>query len=466
MNSSDPQTEIQTNSLQARRGFLSALAWQAGCARWLLGGASWSLLTVPAFGASARILGVRIWPASDYSRVTLEYDSPLSIHHFTMEDPDRVVMDIEGVDLNPALRDLVSKVQPFDPYIRQIRVAQNRAHVVRIVLDLKQAAQPQVFTLAPVADYQHRLVLDLYPRDATDPLLAWMRSQGLEENSSDRAAQILKDAIESNSDNAVSDLGSAPEEKKTNKAPALKTRPSVPGVQRLVTIALDPGHGGEDPGAVGRGGSHEKDVVLSIARRLKALIDSQPDMRAILTRDGDYFVPLNQRVQRARKVQADLFVSIHADAFVRPDARGSSVFALSERGASSTAARWLANKENASDLIGGVNLPTRDQQIARVMLDLSTTAQINQSLKLGRHVLSQIGRINRLHKAAVEQAGFAVLKAPDIPSILIETAFISNPAEEERLNDEAYQAQMARAIVNGIQQYFQKHPPRAKNAPA
>jgi N-acetylmuramoyl-L-alanine amidase len=237
----------------------------------------------------------------------------------------------------------------------------------------------------------------------------------------------------------------------------------APQVSRMLTIALDPGHGGEDPGAIGRGGSYEKHVVLSIAKRLKEKLEQHPNMRVMLTRDADYFVPLNVRVQKARKVQADLFVSIHADAFVQTTANGSSVFALSEKGASSTAARWLANKENSADLIGGTNIKNHDRQLASVLLDLSTTAQINDSLRLGNAVLKEIGGINRLHKGAVEQAGFAVLKAPDIPSILIETAFISNPEEEARLNDDAYQDRMAEAVTQGIKKYFAKNPPLAKN---
>jgi len=249
-------------------------------------------------------------------------------------------------------------------------------------------------------------------------------------------------------------------------AQSAKAEPSEdapPRLNRMITIALDPGHGGEDPGAIGASGSREKDVVLAIAKRLKARIEQQPNMRVMLTRDADYFVPLQVRVQKARKVQADLFVSIHADAFVEPTARGSSVFALSEKGASSTAARWLANKENSADLIGGVNLRGQDHQLASVLLDLSTTAQINDSMKLARAVLGEIGGINKLHKGSVEQAGFAVLKAPDIPSILVETAFISNPEEEARLTDDGYQNQMADALMSGIRKYFSKNPPLAKN---
>jgi N-acetylmuramoyl-L-alanine amidase len=231
----------------------------------------------------------------------------------------------------------------------------------------------------------------------------------------------------------------------------------------MVTIALDPGHGGEDPGATGTTGVHEKDIVLSVAKRLKAKLEELPNTRVMLTRDADFFVPLGQRVEKARKVQADLFVSIHADAFVEPTARGSSVFVLSEKGASSSAARWLAADQNKADLIGGVNLGTHDKQLASVLFDLSTTAQINDSMKLGKAVLTEIGGINRLHRGVVEQAGFAVLKAPDIPSILVETAFISNPDEEARLKDDAYQNQLADAITKGIKRYFAYNPPLAKS---
>jgi len=233
--------------------------------------------------------------------------------------------------------------------------------------------------------------------------------------------------------------------------------------RRLLTIAIDPGHGGEDPGAIGKRGSREKDIVLSISRRLKQKIEAEPDMRSYLTRDGDYFVPLHVRVNKARRVQADLFVSIHADAFVKPHARGASVFALSQQGATSTAARWLANKENSADLIGGLNIKTQDKQVAQLLLDMSTTAQIKDSLKLGDAVLKQIGGFAKLHKPQVEQASFAVLKAPDVPSILIETAFISNPEEEARLNDHEYQEQIAQAILRGIRSYFAKNPPVAKS---
>ena len=231
---------------------------------------------------------------------------------------------------------------------------------------------------------------------------------------------------------------------------------------RLITVAIDPGHGGEDPGALGRSGTQEKDVTLAIARKLKERIDREPNMRAVLTRDGDYFIPLQSRVQKARRVHADLFVSIHADAFIKPHARGSSVFALSERGATSVAARWLAKRENEADLIGGINLDVKDRYLKQTLLDLSQTATINDSLRVAKAVLSELSEINTLHKNYVEQAGFAVLKAPDIPSILVETAFISNPQEEARLRSDAYQGKMAEALFQGIKRYFAKNPPLAR----
>ena len=383
---------------------------------------------------ASQIIAVRVWPAKDYTRVTLENDSKLKATHFTIKDPHRLVVEIEGVDLDTKLKSLVAKIQSNDPYIAQVRVGQNRPGVVRLVFDLKEEIQPQVFTLDPVGEYKHRLIFDLYPLTPSDPIAELLKKTSPAAGSGEKVAPELPDTakVMENDDGQK--------------------------LTRLVTIALDPGHGGEDPGAVGRGGSFEKNVVLSIARRLKTRLEQQANVRVMLTRDGDYFVPLNVRVQKARKVQADLFVSIHADAFVEPTARGSSVFALSEKGASSTAARWLANKENAADLIGGINIRSKNQHLASVLLDLSTTAQINDSLKLAKSVLGEIGTINRLHKAQVEQAGFAVLKAPDIPSILVETAFISNPEEEARLTDENYQDQMADALMRGIRKYLLKHP--------
>ncbi len=414
---------------------------------------------VPRLSYASQILAVRVWPADEYTRVTLEGDVELKATQFLVKDPLRMVVDIEGLELNSTLKEIIAKIQPDDPYIKQVRVGQNRPNVVRLVFDLKEEINPQVFTLKPVGEYRYRLVFDLYPINPVDPIEAliekgqWLKDQPAVKNENPALAEVLPQPMPQPrlNPNPEQPLQTAPEPR------------NVPKLNRVVTIALDPGHGGEDPGAIGRGGSYEKDIVLSIAKRLKARIESQPNMRVFLTRDADFFVPLNVRVEKARKVQADLFMSIHADAFIETSARGSSVFALSDKGASSTAARWLANKENSADLIGGVNIKNQDKQLASVLLDLSTTAQISDSLKLGGAILGEIGGINRLHKGLVEQAGFAVLKAPDIPSVLIETAFISNPEEEAKLLDENYQNQMADAILNGINRYFVKKPPLSKN---
>ncbi|MEO6920841.1 MAG: N-acetylmuramoyl-L-alanine amidase [Collimonas sp.] len=442
-------TEICTKPLKSktRRTVLKA------------GGTLLFSVLVPTLAHAAQIVAVRVWPADDYTRVTLENDSDLKTSHFVVQNPDRMVVDIEGIELNSTLKELVAKIQPNDPYIKQVRVGQNRPGVVRLVFDLKEEVKPQVFTLPPVAGYQHRLVFDLYPVNPPDPI-AMMIEKG--EWPSSNPGEVAPPVAQTKPDpKPTPPLQPQPDQPQIARIDPKPDRTS--NLTRMITIALDPGHGGEDPGATGSGGNHEKHVVLSIAKRLKARIEQQPNMRVMLTRDADFFVPLGVRVQKARKVQADLFVSIHADAFVTPSARGSSVFALSEKGASSTAARWLANKENSADMIGGINIKSHDRQLASVLLDLSTTAQINDSMKLGGAVLGEIGGINKLHKGSVEQAGFAVLKAPDIPSILIETAFISNPEEEAKLTDNAYQDQMADAILKGIKKYFAHNPPLARN---
>ena len=362
------------------------------------------------------MISTRIWPALDYTRLTFESKATIKHSLFSLKDPERLVIDLETDNLSAALEELPGKVAADDPHIQALRIARNRPGVIRVVLDLKADVKPQVFMLPPIAEYGHRLVLDIYPALPVDPL-----------------ASLI--------------------------AQTQRERP-LSGVARLATIVIDAGHGGEDPGALGRHGSREKDITLSIARRLKVLVDAEPNMRALLTRDGDYFLTLNARVQKARKVNADLFVSIHADAFVRPHARGSSVFALSERRATSEAARLLAKKENEADLIGGVNLEGKDAHVKQTILDLSQTATIDYSLRLGSLVLKRLGSVNALHKPRVEQASFAVLKAHDVPSILVETAFISNPEEERRLNDDAYQDKLARALLEGIRDYVAKHPPR------
>jgi N-acetylmuramoyl-L-alanine amidase len=413
---------------------------------------------------SAKLIGVRIWPSDDYTRITLESDQALPISHQLLTAPDRLVVDIEGLQLNPTLKDLVAKVKPNDPYVAQIRVGQFQPTVVRLVFDLKEAVKPQLFSLDPVAEYQYRLVFDLYPTNPPDPLMQLVRESAKKEKLL-LEAQSKKDddpiAAFAQSSSMPGPKPSAPPTIAGKANDASSTQQRIP-FKRLVTIAVDPGHGGEDPGAIGARGSYEKNIVLSIAKRLKNKIDQENSMRPFLTREGDYFVPLHRRVSKARQVEADLFISIHADAFIQPHARGASVFALSQQGATSSAARWMANKENSSDLIGGINIKVKDKQVAHLLFDMSTTAQINDSLKVGGSVLKNIGDFAPLHKNKVEQAGFAVLKAPDIPSILIETAFISNPQEEKRLNDEGYQERIAEAILAGIKDYFSKNPPMAR----
>ena len=437
-------------------------------------------LGVSTLARGANIITVRIWPAPEYSRVTIESDSALSTTHTFVANPPRLAVDITGVTLNPALKELVAKVQPGDPNIAGIRAGQFTPTVVRLVIDLKQAIRPQVFTLAPVAAYQHRLVFDLYPAQAIDPLDALI-AQHIPPKSQSASSDPLGELMAQHSGKPTPKKASTPTTplSPTSSTPAAKTTPlASPGANtsqgpttsttdRLIIIALDPGHGGEDPGAVGPGGTHEKNVVLKLARLLRDRINAAEvkgmTMRAYLTRDGDFFVPLHVRVQKARRVQADLFMSLHADAFFTPQPQGASVFALSQGGASSSAARWMAAKENKADLIGGLNVKAKDAVVQSALLDMSTTAQITDSLKLGGSLLGEIGRVGKLHKSRVEQASFAVLKAPDIPSVLVEAAFISNPKEEAKLNSEEYQNQLADALMRGILVYFSKNPPLSRS---
>jgi len=438
----------------------------------------------------ATIVAVRLWPARDYTRVTIESDQPLQATQLLAEAPHRLVVDLQNLELSPALRELVGKVRADDPFITGVRVGQYQPRVVRLVFDLKQAIRPEQFTLAPVAAYGHRLVFDLFPVVEADPLLALMRDK---EAAEQRAAQTVQDALGeliSRIDNQA--IPAPPQTAASDLTPALPATSARPGtaaasapvaygtpappppappataeerrrVDRLIIVALDPGHGGEDPGAVGPTGLREKDVVLAVALQLRDKLNALPGMRVMMTRDADFFVPLDERVRKARRVQADLFVSIHADAFFKTEARGASVFALSTKGATSTAARWMAERENSADQVGGVNLArVRDPQLLQAMLDMSTTAQIKDSLKLGAEVLGRIGSVGRLHKQQVEQAGFAVLKAPDIPSILVETAFISNPAEEARLRDSTFRSELVAALASGIKRYFERNPPLAR----
>ncbi len=430
-----------------------------------------------AHGAS--IVAVRIWPAKDYTRVTIESDGALKARQFFVSDPPRLAVDIEGIDLIPGLRELVSQVRSDDPNISGIRVGQNAPNVVRLVVDLKQPIAPQVFSLEPVAAYQHRLVLDLYPTEPPDPLAELIRQRLSELDATPVSPPPVAQATDPLGDLIARRLNGAgpepatppmPEPPPVAPPPASKTAvmKAPAKTDRLIIVALDPGHGGEDPGAIGPDGTQEKDVVLKIAEQLRDRINQTRvngnTMRAFLTRDGDYFVPLHVRVDKARRVQADLFISIHADAFFTPRPQGGSVYALSDRGASSAAARWLANKENAADLVGGLgSAGSKDAVVQRALLDMSTTAQINDSLKLGSAMLGEMGRVAKLHKPRVEQAGFAVLRAPDIPSVLVETAFISNPDEEKRLRSPRFQAELADALLKGVKRYFENNPPLARS---
>ncbi|MBU9814769.1 N-acetylmuramoyl-L-alanine amidase AmiC [Rahnella sp. C60] len=389
--------------------------------------ASWILsVSKVGFAASSQVIAVRIWPSSTYTRITLESRTPLKYKQFLLSDPPRVVVDIEDVHLNSVLKGLGEKVQQSDPYIRQARVGQFDTKTVRLVFELKRVINPHVFTLKPVAEFHNRLVLDLYPQEGEisaqdDPLLAL-----LEDYNRGDVARTLP-----------------PEKAKDGQA----------GRSRPLVIMLDPGHGGEDPGAIGKYKTREKDVVLQIGRRLQKLIMREPNMKAHMTRNEDVFIPLKVRVAKARKLRADLFISIHADAFTSRAAKGSSVFALSTKGATSSAARFLAQTQNESDLIGGVS-KSGDRYLDHTMFDLVQTATISDSLKFGKEVLTRMGRINHLHKNKVDQAGFAVLKAPDIPSILVETAFISNISEEKKLRTAHFQQQVAESILAGIKAYF------------
>ena len=439
--------------------------------RFLQSGSLVLALGLPHLARGATIVNVRVWPAPDYSRVTIESDGALVAKSTFVPMPPRLAVDLQGIVLNPALKELVAKVRADDPNIAGIRVGQFTPDTVRLVIDLKQPIRPQVFALSPVAAYQHRLVLDLYPEHEADPLAALIQNRtgpkaaasGADPLEELIAAQSKKQAA-ANPNPPAANPASGPASPPITTAEPKRAPPTT---ERLIIVALDPGHGGEDPGAIGPGGTREKDVVLRLAHMLRDRINRSTvrgnPMRAFLTRDGDFFVPLGVRVQKARRVQADLFVSLHADAFFTPDPQGASVFALSQGGASSSAARWMAAKENKADLIGGLNVGTKDRTVQHALLDMSTTAQINDSLQLGSKLLGEIKRVGKLHKPRVEQAAFAVLKAPDIPSVLVEAAFISNPSEEAKLNSPEYLEQLSDALLRGIEAYFAKNPPLARN---
>ena len=359
----------------------------------------------------------RVWPASDYTRVTIESSSAISNDQMMLQNPERIVVDLKDIELNDALKQLSSQVDSLDPNIKKIRVAQFNPKVTRLVIDLKALASVKIFSLKPFKEYKHRLVIDVYPKEK------------------DELANLLKQLEQK--DNA----------QQSNK-------PIISEKNRSTIVAIDAGHGGEDSGARGAKGTYEKVITLQISKKLKKVIDKEPFMKAVLIRTGDYYVPLAKRVSKARKIKADIFISIHADAFKKRKVRGSSVFALSEKGATSAFAKFLANNANEADLIGGVSIDDKEPILARTLLDLSQSATINDSLKLGNHVLKEIKTVNKLHKKYVEQAGFAVLKAPDIPSILIETAFISNRKEEANLKSAAFQQKLSLSILKGIKKYI------------
>jgi N-acetylmuramoyl-L-alanine amidase len=436
--------------------FAAALRLLALCFLALLLPADWTYAQSP-----IKVSAARVWPAADYTRVTFESHAAIPYKVFSLENPDRLVLDLENVDLTPVLTGLAAAIGDRDPYVKSVRVGRFKPGTIRLVFDLKSSVKPQVFALTPVGQYAHRLVLDIYPMVPPDPLIAFLDRYQSQKDAPAEAERAPGRAEASggrrDTEPPPASAGAAPP-----ASAAEPQRKGRPASTRLILVAIDAGHGGEDPGARGPSGTHEKDVTLAIARKVKERIDREPNMRAVLTRDGVYFIPLHMRVQKARRVNADLFVSVHADAFIKPHARGSSVFALSERGATSAAARWLAKRENEADLIGGVNLDVKDPYLKQTLLDLSQTATISDSLKLASSVLSELGEINTLHKSSVEQAGFAVLKAPDIPSILVETAFITNPQEEGRLRSDPYQVKLAEAIVQGIKRYFSKNPPLSR----
>lgn len=424
--------------------------------RLMLGASSTLLLSLAPWqiAKGARMVDVRMWPAEEYTRVTLEYDTPLNFKYFFVRSstPLRLVVDIKGLELTAQLQKQIAAVKPDDPYIAAMRIGQYQPDTVRLVMDLKTDVKPEVFQLQPFANYKYRLVFDIYPVNPTDEISKLLagREEGSEsdDDQDDPLGSLLAGL---GKEPNIPDDPETPTIAQTKPSTKSKVAPKKPkkSKHRLIVV-VDPGHGGEDPGAIGRGRNREKTVVLQIGRRLAALINADPNMKAIMTRNSDHFVSLGGRVAIARRAKAHLLVSIHADAWIKPSARGSSVFCLSERGATSAAARWLAKNQNESDLIGGVNIASVDRQVASVLVDMTASWTINYSLGLGASVLNEMKSVNRLHKRHVEQAGFAVLKGQGIPSILVETAFISNPTEERLLINGRHQQKIAQAIYNGI----------------
>ncbi|HSH56413.1 MAG TPA: N-acetylmuramoyl-L-alanine amidase [Halomonas sp.] len=408
---------------------------------------SLSLMVPLAAAQAGEVENLRLWAAPDHARLVFDLASPTQAKVFSLDNPRRLVIDLDDSRM---LADL-DGLDLTGSAISRIRSGIREGSDLRVVLDLEREVAPRHFILAPNNQYGHRLVVDLeYPgasavEDPIDPIEAMIREQEI-------AAKRAQAQV---------DLGG----RAVVPEPGVAVQPAQPHPKRDIIIAIDAGHGGEDPGAIGPSGTREKEVVLQIAKRLQQRVNAAEGFRAVMIRDSDYYVGLRQRTRIAREQKADFFVSIHADAFHSPRPNGSSVYALSQRGATSETAQWLAESENQADLIGGVDgnlsLKDKDEVLRGVLLDLTMTATLNDSLSIGGQVLDRMGRVNRLHKPRVEQAGFVVLKSPDIPSLLVETGFISNPQEERRLRDPAHQERMARAIFAGVEEHFRTNPPPA-----
>lgn len=411
--------------------------------------AAWLMMAWLVAGAAGagEVENVRLWAAPDHARLVFDLSTAPRANVFALDNPRRLVIDMDDSRLEAD----IDRLDLAGSAISRVRTGVRDGNGLRVVLELEREVEPRHFTLAPNDQYGHRLVVDLeYPgesavEDPIDPIEAMIREQEI-------AANRARVSAGSGGTEVASE-------------PAVALQQAQPHPRRDIIIAIDPGHGGEDPGAIGPSGTREKDVVMEIARRLQAQVNEAEGFRAVMIRDGDYYIGLRQRTRIAREQKADFFVSIHADAFNSPRPNGSSVYALSQRGATSETAQWLAASENRADLIGGVDgnlsLEDKDEVLRGVLLDLTMTATLNDSLTIGGQVLDQLGQVNRLHKSRVEQAGFMVLKSPDIPSLLIETGFISNPDEERRLRDASHQQSVARAIFGGLRDHFRRNPPPA-----
>ena len=411
---------------------------------------------------AAQMVDVRMWPAEEYTRVTLEHDQPIKFKYFLVRSPMpyRLVVDIEGLTLTAKLQKMISDVSPNDPYIKAVRIGQFSPSVVRLVMDLKSEVRPEVFSLKPVANYKYRLIFDIYPVADEDPIAGVIAGLNNKTQEGDPLGDLLaknrQDTTDASKKSATSaatsqkpqqaakaDSSKAKSQTQTTKSKTAQeekkkqTKPVAAPKKRDIVIVVDAGHGGEDPGAVGKRKTYEKHITLSIAKRLERLIKREKGMKVVMTRSSDHFVSLSQRVMIAQKAKAHLFVSIHADAWTKPSAKGASVYTLAERGATSSAARWLAKNQNEADLIGGANFKEVDRRLQSVLVDMTTSWKINYSLELGHSVLQYLSKVNTLHRRQVEQAGFLVLKAPGIPSILFETALISKPLEELKLKTAA-----------------------------